>query len=151
MEQILRNSCSLSLPVKPETSRAVMEMVLSDNNIDGRMHLDSAYFRARKVLLVVYVVNMIVLDDREYTAEMSDDTGLSAIMNIVVSYYVGTVSVFVPALNLSLADAVTLGLGTVFVFPFKPLVIVVALEVFTKRNTRALRLKYIAVLYDPSL
>ena len=67
MEQVLRNACSLCLPVKPETSRTVMEMVSSNDHIDRRMHLDAANFRTRKVLFVVDMVNMIILDDREYT------------------------------------------------------------------------------------
>ena len=67
MEQVLRNACSLCLPVKPEASRTVMEMVSSNDHIDCRMHLDTADLCTRKVLFVVDMVNVIVLNDREYT------------------------------------------------------------------------------------
>ena len=68
MEQVLRNTCALCLPVEPEASRTVMEMVSSNDHIDRRMHLDAADLRTRKVLFIIDMVNVVILNNREHTA-----------------------------------------------------------------------------------
>ena len=60
VEQVSRDARSLRLPVEPNTARAVMDMIMPVNNVYGSMHLNSADFRACKVLLVVYVVDVVV-------------------------------------------------------------------------------------------
>ena len=67
MEQVLRNTCALCLPVEPEASRTVMEMVSSNDHIDRRMHLDAADLRTRKVLFIIDMVNVVILNNREHT------------------------------------------------------------------------------------
>ena len=68
MEEVCAYPGTLCLPVKPKTTRAVMEMIVSYDNVYGGMHLYTADLRARKILLVVYVMDMIVLDYREDTS-----------------------------------------------------------------------------------
>ena len=58
------------------------------------------------------MMNMVVLDDREYAAKMTYDTGLSAVMNITASDNMGTDPLLGQPLPLCLTDAVTLRLST---------------------------------------
>ena len=132
IHQVLRQAGSLCLPVKPDASRAVVNPVSAENNINGRVHLDSADFRAGKVLLVVDVVNVVVLNDREHTSQMTDNTGLSTVMNRAAANNMTPDVLLVPVLIACLQNAVTLRLGTIFIFPFKPTVIVAGLQIFSK-------------------
>ena len=40
-----------------------MEVVAADDDIDGSVHLDTAYFSTGKILLVVDVMDVVVFDD----------------------------------------------------------------------------------------
>ncbi len=68
VEQVLCDTGSLCLSVKPQTTGAVVEMVAADDHINGSMHFDTADFRTGQVLFVIDMVNMVVLYDREHTA-----------------------------------------------------------------------------------
>ena len=61
-------------------------MVSPDHYINGRVHLNSADFRAGQVLLVIDVVNVVILYDREHPSQMPYNTGLSAVMNIAAAH-----------------------------------------------------------------
>ena len=61
-------------------------MVSPDHYINGRVHLNSADFRAGQVLLVIDVVNVVILYDREHPSQMPYNTGLSAVMNIAAVF-----------------------------------------------------------------
>ncbi|CCX66920.1 unknown [Firmicutes bacterium CAG:791] len=132
IHQVLRHAGSLRLPVKPDASRAVVNPVSAENNINGRVHLDSADFRTGKVLLVVDVVNVVVLNDREHTSQMTDNTGLSTVMNRAAANDVTANVLLVPVLIACLQNAVTLRLGTIFIFPLKPAVVIAVLQIFSK-------------------
>ena len=67
-----------------------MNMVSPVGHINGGMHLDPADLSSGQILLIVDVMNLVVLNQRENTAKMSDDSRLSAVMNIAAPDHVGT-------------------------------------------------------------
>ena len=132
MKQVLGHSSTLGLPIQPQASGTVMEVVSPDHYINGRVHLNSADFRAGQVLLVIDVVNVVILYDREHPSQMPYNTGLSAVMNITASDNMGADPLLGPALPLCLTDAVTLRLSTMLQLSVQPLIVIVWLFVFTK-------------------
>ena len=132
MKQVLGHSSTLGLPIQPQASGTVMEVVSPDHYINGRVHLNSADFRAGQVLLVIDVVNVVILYDREHPSQMPYNTGLSAVMNIAAANHMGTDLLFVPAFVLSLTDAIPLRLCSIFEFDLRPLVVIFRLEIFSK-------------------
>ena len=90
VEQVLCNPCPLGLPVQPDSSCTMMNMISPVDHINGGMHLDPADLGSGKILLVVDVVNLVVLNQRKNTAKMADDSRLSAVMNIAAPDHVGT-------------------------------------------------------------
>ena len=137
MEQVLCDARPLCLPVKPQTSRAVMNMVPADLHINSRMHLDAADLRAGQILLIVDVVDLIVLDNREHAAQMADNAGLSAVVDIIAANDMGADSLLRPPLILCLHDVVTLCLRTVLCVLRRPLIVIVRLQIFAKRDAAA--------------
>ena len=125
--------------------------VSAENNINGRVHLDSADFRAGKVLLVVDVVNVIVPNDREYTAQMSDNTALFAVMDVATANDVRSNVLLRPAFSLRLQDRITLGLRAVLHTFDAPLVLIFRLQIFAEGDAVALGIRYFTVLDDPAL
>ena len=109
-----------------------MEVVSANDYVDRRMHLDTADLCTGQVLLIINMMNMVILDDGEYTAKMTYDTGLSAVMNITATDNMGTDPFLGPALPLCLTDAVTLRLSTMLQLSVQPLIVIVWLFVFTK-------------------
>ena len=86
MEEALSHAGPLSLLVEPYAPRAVVDVAASDNCIYRRVHLYASDFCSREVLLVIDVMDMAVLYSGKHSAEMSDDTGLSAVMDVASSY-----------------------------------------------------------------
>ena len=115
MEQVLGYTRPLCLPVKPEPSGAVMEMVAADDDVNGCVHLDAADLSACKVLFVVDMVDVVVLNDGEHPSQMPDDPGLAAIVDIAPAHDVGADVFLCPAFPLCLADSVPFGLRAVFI------------------------------------
>ncbi len=150
MKQVLRHPRSLRLPVEPEASRAVVNVVAAENAVDCRMHLDAADLGTGQVLAVVDVVDVVVLNNRENAAEVSDDTGLPAVMNIAAADDVASDVFFEPALTLRLDDVVALRLRAVLELIGEPAVVIVRLFVFTERNAAALGIGDLAVLDNPA-
>ena len=68
MEQVLGHTGALGLPVQPQTSGAVVDMISPVNNVNSSMHFDSADLCPCQVLLIIDMVDMVVLDEREYSA-----------------------------------------------------------------------------------
>ena len=118
MEEISCNAGSLCLPVKPQTTGTVVDMIATEDNINCSMHFDTADFCSCQILLVVNVMDMIVFNNGKYTAQMSYDACLTAVMDLTSAHNMGTDMFFVPSLIGSLADTVTFCLCSVFVFPF---------------------------------
>ena len=151
MEEILGYSRTLSLPVKPHSSRTVVDMVSPVYAVDRRMHLDTADLCSGQILLVVYMMDMIILYDREYSSQMSHYACLATVMYIAPSYYMRSYPFLCPPLILSLHDIVPLCLGPILSISRRPLIVIIRLQIFTERNAGASGIAYLAVLYDPSL
>ena len=129
----------------------MVDMVAAVDHVDGRVHLDAADLGAGQILLVVDVVDVVVLDDGEDTAQMAYDTGLIAVMDVAATHDMGTDPLLGPAFILGLADAVTLGLGAILVLFVQPLVVVVRLQILAQGDAGAFGLIDFAVLDDPAL
>ena len=115
------------------------------------MHLDAADLRTGKVLLVVDVVDVVVLDHGEDTAQMPHNTGLTAVVDMAAPDNVVADPLLGPALPLCLTDALPLGLGAVLVFCFQPLVVIFRLVILAQGDAAALGLGDVAVFNDPAL
>ena len=151
MEQVSSDARALRLPVKPYTACAVMYVVMAVHNVYCGVHLNSADLRSCKVLLVVYVVNVIIFNKRENATQVTDNTGLSAVMNMAPPYDVRADVLFCPAFPLCQTNTVALRLRAILVFRLEPLVVVLRLQILAERNTGALRLVNLAVLDYPAL
>ena len=151
VEQIPGDAGALGLPVQPDAAGTVVDVVAPDGHVDGRVHLDAADLRASEILLVVDVVDVIVFNGGEYTAQVADDAGLPAVVDVAAAHGVGAYGLLRPALGLGQADALALRLGAVLVLPVEPLVVVVLLEVLPQRDAAALGFVDLTVFDDPAL
>ena len=86
MEEILCHSCTLCLPIQPDSSGTMVNMISAIYNIDGRMHLDTADLCPCKILFIVNMMDMIIFYQRKNTTQVSDYTRLTTIVNIAMSY-----------------------------------------------------------------
>ena len=68
MENIVRHSGSLGLPIQPQSSGTMMDMIVSDLHINSRMHFNSTDFCSGKILFIVDSINVIILNHRKNTA-----------------------------------------------------------------------------------
>ena len=88
MEEVLGNTSSLSLPVQPDSTCTVVNVVAAVNTVDCGMHFNSTDFSTSKILLVIDVVNVVIFNQREYSAKVSYNTCLSAVVDITAAYNV---------------------------------------------------------------
>ena len=128
-----------------------MKMISADDHINGCMHLDSANLSTTQILLIIDMMDLIILNNRKYTTQMSHDTGLSTIMDITSSDNMGTYLFLGPPFQLCLANTVTLCLGTILKFGLGPFIIILRLQIFTQRDPGAFGLIDVTVLNDPTL
>ena len=75
-KQVLGNAGALRLPVTPDTHGAVMDVVAADSHVDGCVHLDAGNLGSALLHHVIDVMDVVVLNDAEYTAHTADDTAL---------------------------------------------------------------------------
>ena len=108
----------------------MMKMVSLDEHIYRCVHLNSANFRTCQILFIVDMMNMIILNDGKHTAQMPDNTGLSAIMNITTSYNVASDVFLCPSFPLRLTNSITLRLSTVLELFLQPFIIIFRLKIF---------------------
>ena len=132
MEQIAGDTGSLRLPVEPDTSGTVMEMIPADDNVDRGMELDPADLCAGKVPLVVNMMDMTVFHHREYTTQIAHDPCLAAVVDIASPDRMRSDRLLAPSIQLGDQRAVSLCLRTILVFIFRPFVVVMLLEIFAK-------------------
>jgi hypothetical protein len=52
-------------------------MVPAVNHVNGGVHFNAADFGSCQILLVVNVMNVVVLNDGEHAAQMTNDSSLS--------------------------------------------------------------------------
>ena len=150
MKKILRYSGSLSLPVKPYSSCAVMDMISAVYDIYRCMHFYAADLRTVKILFVINMMDMIVFYYGKNPAEMSHYARLSAVMDITPPYDMRSYCLLRPSLCLRLHDIIALRLGAVLSVSCRPFIIVFRLQVFSKCDTRASGIAYLTVFYDPA-
>ena len=62
MEEVLGHPGALCFPVKPDTSRTMVDVIAPDDGINSSMKLDAADLCAGKVVRVIDVMALIVLN-----------------------------------------------------------------------------------------
>ena len=135
---VLSNSRALRLPVEPESAGAVVDAVAADDRVNGGVELNSADLRSGEILLKIDVVYMVILDKRKSAAEMPDDTGLTAIVDIAAAHDVAAYALLRPALAHGKAHYLALCLSAVLeLFP-EPFIVVFRLIVLSERDSGAL-------------
>ena len=132
VKQTLCDPRPLSLPVKPDSSCAVMNVIPFEYHIDSGVHFDSADFRALQIVFDVNMMDMIVFNLRENTPQMTNDAGLPAVMNLTFSDNMGANIFSVPTLIYRLAYGFPLSLGSMFIKKIRPLIFILRLPVFSK-------------------
>ena len=131
MENILGDTSALHLPIQPDTTGAVMNMISPIDAIDCCMHLDATDLCSSQILLIINVMDVAVLNDGECSTQMAHDTSLTAVMDMSATDNVRADSFLTPALYLRLADTFTLCLGTILILPLQPLIIIAFLPILT--------------------
>ena len=86
MEEVLSYAGSLSLPVKPDSTGAVVNVISAVNTVNGCVHFNSTDFSTSEILLVVDMVDVIVFNQREDTAKVTYNTGLAAVVNVTAAH-----------------------------------------------------------------
>ena len=132
MEKVLGYSGSLCLPVQPDSSRAVVDMVSAEYDIDGCMHFNPADFCTGQILLIINMMNMVILNQGKYASQMPYDSCLAAVVNIAPSDNMMADVFLCPSFSLCLADAFPLCLRTVLIFPVQPFIIIALLLIFAQ-------------------
>ena len=97
-----------SLPVKPDTTDTVYKYVVLDDHIYCSVELNTANLGAAELDVGIDVVNVIVLYCGKDSPEVSDYSGLAAVVNMVVAYNMRADVVFIPAHVIGLEDGLKL-------------------------------------------
>ena len=97
VEEVPRDAGALRLPVQPGAERAVVDAVVADDDVDGRVQLDAADLVAVELALEGDVVDVVVLDRGEHAAEVADDAVLAAVVDRVAADDVRADVLAVPA------------------------------------------------------
>ena len=150
VEEVPRDAGALRLPVQPGPERAVVDAVVADDDVDGRVELDAGDLVAVELALEGDVVDVVVLDRREHAAEVADDAVLAAVVDGVAADDVRADVLPVPAdlaggehrLELVLVAGLVLARGRV---------VVARRGLLAERDGRALRVVDDVVLDDPAL
>src|SRR5699024_6441003 len=147
---VLGNTGTLSLPVAPDSHSTVMDMIPAVDHVNSRMHFDAGNFCSAQFHHVVDVMDMVILDNREYPSHTSDDSALFAVMNIAAADNMTSYFFFQPAMVLASAYSITLHLCGAFYMFIGKVMVVVRIQIFTKRNTGTFTVADLAVLDDPA-
>src|SRR6185312_1993445 len=70
---VARDAGALRLPVQPGAQGTVVDPIVADNDVEGRVQLDTADLVPVELTLHGDVVDVVVLDRREDTSEVADD------------------------------------------------------------------------------
>ena len=151
VEKVLGDPGALGLPVQPQTAGAVVDVIAADDGINSGMELDAADFGTIQLLLIIDVVNVIVLNQGEGTAEMAYDARLAAVMDVAVPYDVGADGLLVPTFVDGTADDVPFVLGSALFGVVAPLVLIAGLQILSNGDAAASCLENFTVLNDPAL
>jgi len=88
-----------------------MDMIAADDHVDGSVQLDPCRLRTAQLLRVADMVNMAVLDDREYTAHAAYNACLLTMMNMAAADDMTADPFLCPAVILATAYGVPFHLG----------------------------------------
>ena len=80
IEKISRHSNALRFPVKPDTERCVMNDIALDHGINGGVEFDAADLIPDEFKFHADIIDVVVFHVRINTAEMSDNTVLTAFL-----------------------------------------------------------------------
>ena len=151
VKEILSDSCSLRLPVRPYSHDTIVNPVAPHGNVDGGMHLDAGDFCPAQFHHIVDVVDVIVFYYGEHSSHAPDDSALLAVVDVVAPYDVASDFFLEPSVVLSLANGVTLHLcGALHVLVCK-IVVVVRIAVFSHADSGTLAVADFTVFYYPTL
>ena len=84
VKQVFADPGSLHLPVQPDTQRAVVDVIMYYLYVYGSVELDPGNFISEEFMLYCNIINMIVIDFTEYTAQMAYDSVLAAVIDGVI-------------------------------------------------------------------
>ena len=150
MEQVLRKSCTLSFPITPDSHSTMMNMISSHNNINCSMHFNSGNFCSAQFHHIVDMVNMIILNNTEYTTHTPDNTSLLTVVDIVSADNMTSYFFLKPAMILSTAYRVSFHLSLTLNIFISKIMIIFRIIIFSKRNSCTFAVRNFAVLNDPS-
>src|SRR3954470_7129687 len=147
---VARDAGALRLPVQPGAERTVVNTVVPDHHVDGRVQLDAADLVAVELPLDRDAVDVVVLDRREDTSQVPDDAVLAAVVDGVAADHVRSDVFGVPSdvagrehgLELVLVPRLVATSGRV---------VVPGGRLLPDRDRRALRVVDDVVLDDPAL
>ena len=151
MQQILRYACALCLPVAPDAHRAVVDVVAAHRHVDRCMHLDTCDLCSPLLHHIVDVVDMVVLNDTEYTTHTADDTALLTVMDVISADDMAADLLLQPSMILAAAYGIALHLGRALDLLISKVVVVVRVEVFADGDTGTFTVRNVTVLNDPAL
>ena len=110
-EDILCDTCSLRLPVRPDTHGAIMDDIPSHDDINSSMELDTRDLGAAQLHHIVDVMDVVVLNDAEDTSHSADDAALLAVVDVAAADDVASHLLLQPPVVLSPAHGIPLHLG----------------------------------------
>lgn len=117
-----------------------MNMIAPENHIDCRMKFNACYFCSAKLLHIVDMMNMIVLNDTEYTSHASYNARLFTMVDMTPADNMASYFLFQPSVILTAAHRIPLHLGRTFhMLPCK-IMVILRVIVFSEGNTRTLLL-----------
>ena len=125
-------------------------MIMTIDHINGSMHLNAANFGSHQILANIDVVDVVFFNQGEDTAQVTNNPRLTTVMNAIAPHDMRANMFFVPAFIRCLTDHVTFRLRTIFVFPLRPFIVIVWLQVLAKRDTRTFGMRNLTFFNDPS-
>ncbi|OQA24106.1 MAG: hypothetical protein BWY61_01277 [Firmicutes bacterium ADurb.Bin354] len=150
-EDILCDTCSLRLPVRPDTHGAIMDDIPSHDDINSSMKLDTRDLGTAQLHHIIDMMDMVILYNTEYAAHSSDDAALLAIVDIIASYDVTSHIFLKPSVILPPADSVSLHLSRTLYMLIGKVVLIIRIKILSKSYSGALTVRYLAIFYYPAL
>ena len=150
LEDVAGHARALRLPVQPDTQRALLNEVVPDHRVQGRVQLDTRDLVAVELVLGRDVVDVVVLDRGEHAPQVPHHGVLATVVNVVATHHVRADEVLRPPDVEGGVDGLELvlvaGLVQTLRGPVVPGGVLLA-----QRDRRALGVVDVAVLNDPAL
>ena len=151
VKDVLRDPGTLSLPVAPYTHDTVMDMVSPDRHVDSGVDLDTCRLGSSELLRVAHIMDMTILDSREYRTHPTYDTRLLTVMDMASSYDMVTDILLEPTVILTSADGISFHLSRALNVLCIKVHIVLRIFILTERYSAALASPDLTILDYPSL